>query len=95
MKRPVYLVKFSDRKYCIDESFIVFTSHQTLFRCSNQETDGRRAWHLFESLELHTEFWWRNQDFCGKSEGKELLGSPKLRWKENNKTVFKKSARSA
>ena len=66
MKRPVYLVKFSDSKYCIDKSFTVFTSHQALFRCSNQEeVDGRRTWRLFESLELHTEFWWGNLGFCG------------------------------
>ena len=49
-----YLFKLSDSKYRIDESFMVFTSHQTLFRCSNQEEIGRRStWHLLESLELH------------------------------------------
>jgi hypothetical protein len=66
-----YLFKLSDSKYRIDENFMVFTFHQILFRCSNQEEiDGRSTWHLLENLELHREFWWGNQGFYEQKWGK-------------------------
>ena len=52
--------------------------NQITFRVSNQrEKDGRGMSHVWKTIEMHTEFWWR-----GIKEGNNL-GKPRRRWDDN------------
>jgi len=59
---------------CITKNFIICIPHQILFRCSNQVRGGLGIWHVWDSGEVNTRFWWGNLRERDHSEGLGVNG---------------------
>ena len=59
---------------CITKNFIICIPHQIFFGCSNLVRGGLGIWHVWESGEVNTGFWWGNPRERDHSEGLGVNG---------------------